>query len=108
MRFYGLKMRLVASLVVLCCFGFFGSQPAQAQVSSKTDPGTNNPPPANAILDLSGSPIPGGGNGTYQQYTVNFTATLNSTTITFAFRDDPAQISFANASVTDVTNPGVN
>ena len=45
---------------------------------------------------------------------VNFTAAAAnstctngscSTVITFAFRDDPAQISFTNASVTDVTIP---
>jgi hypothetical protein len=72
------------------------------------DPGNNNPPPAGAILDLSGTPVPGGGNGTYQMYTVNFTAALSNTAITFAFREDPAFISFANASVTDLTTPGGN
>jgi hypothetical protein len=65
------------------------------------DPGNNNPPPAGPILDLSGTPIPGGGNNTYQSYTVNFTAAFSNTAITFAFRDDPAFISFSNASVTD-------
>lgn len=30
------------------------------------DPGNNNLPPAGAILDLAGTPIPGGGNSTYQ------------------------------------------
>jgi len=71
---------------------------------------SNQGPPAGAILDLNGTPIPGGGNETYQQYTVNFTATLTSTAITFAFRDDPAQISFAYPSVQDVTGelPGPN
>jgi hypothetical protein len=68
-----------------------------------SDP-TNDPPPAGAILDLSGTPIPGGGNGTYQMYSVNFTAPVNQyqTAITFAFREDPAFISFSNASVTDL------
>jgi hypothetical protein len=75
---------------------------------NKLDPGANNPPPAGPILDLSGTPIPGGGNNTYQNYTVNFTATLPNTAITFAFREDPSFISFSNASVTDVANPGVN
>ena len=69
----------------------------------------NNPPPAGAILDLNGTPIPGGGNGiTYQQYMVDFTATFKSTAITFAFRDDPADISFNEASVTDLTTPSGN
>ena len=71
--------------------------------------GNNEPPPAGAILDLNGTPIPGGGDGTtFQQYSVNFTATLPSTAITFAFRDDPAYISFVDASVTDLTNPNGN
>ena len=72
----------------------------------------NNPPPAGSsltppsvqILDLSGQPLPGGGNGeTYVQYTADFTATQTNATITFAFRDDPADLSFANVSVVDVT-----
>ncbi len=75
----------------------------------------NNPPPAGAsltppsvqILDLSGQPLPGGGNGeTYVQYTADFTATQTSATITFAFRDDPANISFANVAVLDLTAGG--
>jgi hypothetical protein len=70
------------------------------------DPGNNNPPPAGAILDLSGTRIPGGGNNTYQMYTVPFTATLANTAITFAFREDPAFISFSNPSVVDVTTGG--
>lgn len=61
----------------------------------------NDPPPANPILDLSGTPVPGGGNRTYQQYSVDFIANIENTAITFAFREDPAYISFANASVTD-------
>ena len=69
----------------------------------------NNPPPAGAILDLNGTPIPGGGNGTtYQQYTVDFAAKFTSTAVTFAFRDDPADISFNEASVTDLTTPSGN
>jgi len=61
----------------------------------------NNPPPAGAILDLSGKPVPGGGNRTYQQYSVDFVANLENTAITFAIREDPAFISLANVSVTD-------
>jgi hypothetical protein len=82
--------------------GALASALASPAQTLKTDPGSNNPPPAGAILDLNGTPIPGGGNGTYQQYTVDFTATLTNTAITFAFREDPAFISFANASVTDL------
>lgn len=76
---------------------------------SKSDPPGNEPPPAGAILDLNGTPIPGGGNGaTFQQYSVNFVANVANTAITFAFRDDPAFISFEEASVTDLTSPGPN
>ena len=108
MKIFTFIRRQMVPLVVLCSFGFLGSEPAQAQVSTKTDPGTNNPPPAGAILDLSGTPIPGGGNPTYQHYAVDFNATLTSTAITLAFRDDPAQVSVANVSVVDLTSPNGN
>jgi len=107
MSLFSLIRRQVTPLIVLCCFVFFGSQQAPAQVP-KTDPGHNNPPPAGAILDLSGSPIPGGGNGTYQHYTVNFVAGVSNTAITFAFREDPSRVSLANVSVTDVTTSSGN
>lgn len=71
-------------------------------------PSLNYPPPTGPILDLSGTPIPGGGNGTYQQYTVNFSANITATAITIAFRDDPAYLSVAEVSVVDVNNPNVN
>jgi hypothetical protein len=88
---------------------------AQTPQQIKADPGTNNPPPTGAILDLNGQTVPGGGNGTYQQYGVDFTAAAANTAcgdgcttaITFAFRDDPAFISFANASVRELTDLGV-
>src|SRR5580693_18506 len=89
---------IAKSLVLAGALALAIATPAQY---NKLDPGANNPPPAGPILDLSGTPIPGGGNNTYQNYTVNFTATLSNTAITFAFREDPAFISFANASVTD-------
>ena len=66
----------------------------------------NVPPPAGPILDLNGTPIPGGGNNTYQMYTTTFTAAFSNTAITFAFREDPAYISFSNVSVTDVAGGG--
>jgi hypothetical protein len=89
-----------AFMVLFCASFMVIAAAGQTLQQIKADPGNNNPPPAGAILDLSGTPIPGGGNGTYQQYTVNFTAGITNTAITFAFRDDPAFISFANASVT--------
>lgn len=68
----------------------------------------NNPPPLGAILDLNGTPIPGGGDGTAQLYTVNFLGTVTSTAITFAFRDDPAFIFFSDVSVVDLTTASGN
>jgi hypothetical protein len=56
----------------------------------------NEAPPPGAILDLAGSPI---NQGSPVEYSVSFTATQASTDISFAFRDDPAFLSFSNASV---------
>ena len=61
---------------------------------------TNEPPPSGAILDLNGQTV---NHGTAVTESVNFTAALSSTDITFAFREDPAFISFSNVSLTDVT-----
>jgi hypothetical protein len=64
----------------------------------------NDPPPPGAILDLNGTPIPGGGDGvTYQQYSVTFTGSLTNTDVTFAFREDPAFISFTDLLMVDLT-----
>ena len=68
----------------------------------------NEPPPLGAILDLDGTPIPGGGNSTAQMYTVNFVGAATSTVVTFAFRDDPAFISFSDVSVVDLTTASGN
>ena len=64
----------------------------------------NNPPPVGAILDLNGQTIP----TSLTTYSVNFTAALTSTAITFAFRDDPAFISFGSVSVVDTTTSSSN
>lgn len=114
-------LKKVAFTVLCCVVLMVFTASAQTIQSIKADPGTNNGPPAGPILDLGGTyatpstparPIPGNGNETYQQYMVSFTATAANTTctggicttvITFAFRDDPAQVSFTNASVTDQT-----
>jgi hypothetical protein len=77
-----------------------------AKVPPGNDPGTNNLPPAGPLLDLNGTPIPGSGNQTNQMYTANFLANNANTAITFAFRDDPAFISFSNASVKDTAGGG--
>jgi hypothetical protein len=68
----------------------------------------NEPPPLGAILDLNGTPIPGGGNNTAQMYTVNFVGAATRTAVTFAFREDPALISFSDVSVVDLTTASGN
>jgi PEP-CTERM motif len=64
----------------------------------------NEPPPAGAILDLNGQPI----TNDQQSYSVEFVASVADTAITFAFRQDPAYLSFSNASLVDLTNPSGN
>jgi uncharacterized repeat protein (TIGR01451 family) len=99
-----LRMTFGSFAFIFCCaLLMILTADAQTVQSIKQDPGANNPPPVGAILDLSGTPIPGGGTGIYQQYTVNFNASVLNTAITFAFRDDPAFISFANVSVVDLS-----
>ncbi|MGC9270258.1 PEP-CTERM sorting domain-containing protein [Acidiphilium sp.] len=66
---------------------------------------SNDPPPSGAILDLAGQTIP---HGAAQLYSVNFTAALADTAITFAFRDDPTFISFSDPSLVDVTSSSGN
>jgi hypothetical protein len=98
-------LKKLAFTLFCCTLLMVFAAPAQTPHQVKTDPGNNDGPPAGAIYDLNGMPIPGGGNGMYQYYSVSFVAGLSSTAITFAFRDDPAFISFDDASVTDVSNP---
>jgi hypothetical protein len=64
----------------------------------------NDPPPLGAILDLNGTPI----TNAQQLYTVNFTAAVANTAITFAFRQDPSFESFSAASVVDLTTSSGN
>jgi hypothetical protein len=99
-------LKKIAFTLLCCTVLMVFAAPAQTLQQIKADPGTNNPPPAGAILDLNGMPIP----TAYQQYTVSFIAGIANTAITFAFRNDPSFTSFANASVKDVTGeiPGPN
>ncbi|MES2293805.1 MAG: PEPxxWA-CTERM sorting domain-containing protein [Pseudomonadota bacterium] len=66
--------------------------------------GHNNPPPAGAIFDLNGQPI----TNIQQLYTVDFSAAVSNTAITFAFRQDPSFSSFSAVSVTDLTTSSGN
>jgi hypothetical protein len=68
----------------------------------------NEPPPSGAILDLNGTPIPGNGDGTYQEYDVDFIAALPGTAISFAFREDSADLALRDVSVTDLTTSSGN
>lgn len=56
-------------------------------------------PDGGAILDLNGQVIP----HTYQNYSASFTATDPSTSISFAFREDPAFEFLDDVTVTDNT-----
>ena len=60
----------------------------------------NTPPPNGAILDLNGQMI---NHGKPVSESVDFNAALTNTAITFAFRDDPAYISFGDVSLVDMT-----
>lgn len=63
-----------------------GSQ-ALANPCPPGNPPTNcAPPPGNVILDLNGTSVP----HTYRQYTTTFIATMTTTNLSFAFREDPA------------------
>lgn len=88
-----LKVVMGAALAV----GFAGS--AHALV--------NNGPPGQAydvVLDLAGTTVGSG----YTQYNATFVATNATSTVTFAFRNDPGYFAFDNASVMDITNPSSN
>src|ERR1017187_973752 len=85
---------------------------AAVSVPSAFASGNNNPPPTGAILDLGGTETSTAAqsvnHGAATLKSVDFTAALTSTDITFAFREDPAFISFGNVSLTDITHPGGN
>ncbi len=65
----------------------------------------NDGPPTGAILDLNGQSI---NHGAPVTESVNFTAGLANTAITFAFREDPSFILFGNASLIDNTTSSGN
>ncbi len=67
--------------------------------------GNNNAPPAGAILDLAGQAIP---HASPVTYAVDFTATLADTSISLAFREDPAFFAVTDVTLTDLTHPSGN
>jgi hypothetical protein len=76
-----------------------------ASVNVAAAAGMNNGPPPGAILDLNGNPIP---HGSPTEYTVDFTASLASTAISMAFREDPAFFAVTDVSVVDLTTSSSN
>ena len=90
---YSTRLLRMQSLAVLLVGAAMCTTNAFAQ-------GNNDPPPSGAILDLAGQSI---NHGTAAPESVSFTAALANTDITFAFREDPAFISFSDVSLTDTT-----
>ena len=66
---FGLKIGLPAVVALLLCHH------AYANPCPPGNPPTNCAPPPGAILDLAGTVIP---HGSYQKYTIDFTATKHS------------------------------
>jgi PEP-CTERM motif len=91
------------TMIRLLAAGCAGAVMASAVASSAF--AANNPPPPGAILDLAGTAIP---HTPSQAYTVDFTASLANTAVSFAFRDDPAYLFFSDVSVTDLTTSSGN
>ena len=67
----------------------------------------NEPPPSGAILDLGGGETSTSAqtidHGTATAESVDFIAAFSTTDITFAFREDPAFISFSDVTLTNLT-----
>jgi hypothetical protein len=96
-------MRKALKLGIMAVFGLLLGNQAFANPCPPGNPPTNCAPPSGAILDLDGTPIP----QSYQQYSVNFTATQASTNISFALREDPAFLSLDDVSVTTGAGPNL-
>ena len=86
-------------LVAVVAASGLSTAPAFALPCPPGNPPTNCAPPTGAILDLSGTTI----FHVYTQYTVNFTATANTTNLSFAFREDPAFLFLDDVAVTNLT-----
>jgi hypothetical protein len=94
-----IKIFRVALLGALACLL---ADQAFANPCPPGNPPTNCAPPAGAILDLNGQPVP----HQYQQYSISFTATNPSTNISFSMREDPSFLGLDDVSV--VTGGGPN
>jgi hypothetical protein len=87
----------------VAAFAILVANQAYANPCPPGNPPTNCAPPAGAILDLDGTPIP----HSYQQYTTSFTATAATTNISFAFQEDPAFLFLDDVSVTTGGGPNL-
>jgi hypothetical protein len=92
-----LKIGLLAGFALLL------GQQAYGNPCPPGNPPTNCAPPAGAILDLNGTPVP----HIYQMYTTSFTAANASTNISFSFREDPAFLGLDDVSVTTGGGPNL-
>jgi hypothetical protein len=84
-----------------------GASFAVAVAGNAQAAGVNAGPPGeayNTVLDLSGGSALVG----YTLYSASFVATTTTSTVTFAFRNDPGYFAFDNASVMDITSPSGN
>ena len=85
-------MRALGALSISICTTFLAIGTAVAGP-------INEAPPIGAILDLAGQSIP----TSFQTYSVNFSASVANTDITFALRNDPDYTNLTNVSVINQT-----
>ncbi len=92
------KTRLLGLIGIVTVAATGATVPAQALPS-------NEGPPSGWIYDLAGQSIPHG--LPLAAYSTDFTASLANTSVSFAFREDPAFILFSGVTVTDLTTGSV-
>lgn len=103
-----MKKKFLLPVATACALAMSAHAYAGSAVwNNNGDAGNNNPPPAGAILDLNGQTI-NHNSAAPTLYTVDFSAAITSTAITFAFREDPAFIFFSDPSVTNLTTSSGN
>ena len=94
-------MNRTLTCLALATSAFLVVGQASANPCPPGNPPTNCAPPPGAILDLNGTVIP----HAYRNYTVDFIATLATTNLSFALREDPAFLLLDDVSMTDLTTP---
>ena len=96
-------MKNISKLAWLAMLVFFLSNQAFANPCPPGNPPTNCAPPAGAILDLNGTPVP----HVYTPYHISFMAVAPTTNISFAFRNDPAFLLLDDVTVTHLAGPNL-